>query len=316
MWAQEAGLPTVDLAFDSPEALDAAARYHFVIMSDHKGMAPEGEMAPTWEDWGNLIHIQRGISWIEAQHPAFVVGMGDHLKIGWGNPWIEWVRQRPWWMRSFWPNIADGENEYYGNGQSDWGAGGQYLIDTGVHLRPNVEIAPGGCEYHARIAVPGGTVHLLQCYYADQPSNPHNAWAPSSRQWLMERLAAIEKGPGDLVIVGAHSHNGDCLSVLSEGRRRVILERADLVLSATTHHYERHEYGAGQALCINTGSLGFAGQGGNGYVTVHMLDEPEGMLVQYVSTEEEARLLAPPKRCFFVAEDGRTYLADLGTGTP
>jgi len=290
-------LPSTRIAVSTAAELDAVAAYSFVIMSDNKGTSHADAAAEPPNP-----HMSRAVAWTKDMHPRFVIGMGDHLKKGWSNTFVRFVASDPFWSSCFYPGIADGENEYYGTGQDDWAAGGRYLIDTGVAGRPNVVMRENGAEYYARIATPGGTVHLIQAHYPDQPANPLRAFRVDSRRWVCETLESIDRVPGDIVIVGAHSFTGNWLQVIAPGRRDEILRRADIVMSATTHHFERQPYGQATALCINTGSVGFSGDI-NGFVTVHVFNDPWRLVLQYVSTETTGRKLAGPGYAF-VKEPG------------
>ena len=52
---------------------------------------------------------------------AFVLGIGDHLQKNKENDFLTYIIRNNWWKENFYPTIADAENDYFGNGQGDWG---------------------------------------------------------------------------------------------------------------------------------------------------------------------------------------------------
>ena len=110
----EAGLAGVESIRD----LDRLADLHFVLMSDNKGDSPLSS-----------VEFARMTAWLKAGNPAFVIGLGDHVKHRWENTFIPWLQSDPWWREHFYPNVADGENEYYSptHRQSDYGEGAPIL---------------------------------------------------------------------------------------------------------------------------------------------------------------------------------------------
>lgn len=177
------------------------------------------------------------------------------------------------WHNHFYPNVADGENEYYGNGQDDYGAGAPILDEVDLDASAEVEIHTNrgeDCEYYARITEGDFTVHLIQLHFSDQPSDTSFSFNSDSRQYLIETLNSIDKDEHDIIIACAHSRSGHWVDLLDEDRREAVMEKADLVLSATTHKYERQlveGYGAEDgALCLNTGSITHANSGPDGYL--------------------------------------------------
>jgi len=279
--AQDVAVPVL-----SPnELLDRTATFNFAIMSDHKGSAPS-----------NSPEMARMAGWIEQSGAEFVIGMGDHLCKRFDNPFLDFLKQDEWWATHFYPNIADGENAYYGAGQGDWGAGGKLLEDMGIASWPNVTVRENGCEYYATIPVGDFTVHLIQLHYSDTPKVPAEAFNASTRQYLVDTLNGIEKGPRDIIIVGAHSIFGAWVHELTEEHKALVMDKCDIVLAATTHHYGRQTlpgYETSGALCVNTGSVNYPSQvARGGYLEVHVFDNGEGspfMTVQYVNTETDDR---------------------------
>ncbi|MFP4379479.1 MAG: hypothetical protein ACLFUS_03165 [Candidatus Sumerlaeia bacterium] len=286
--------------FENIQALDRAAAFNFAIVSDHKGDCPL-----------NSIEMARMERWIEESGDVCLIGMGDHLKLGLTNPIIPFVQQNPWWRDNFYPNVADGENEYYGKGQGDYAAGGKILIDTRVIMRPNTIIQPNGVDYYSQIPAHGYTLHLIQLHYSDTPADPDLAFREESRQFLMDTLDSIVKTEKDIIVVGAHSNQGRWVQVLSEDRREKLMQKADLVLAATTHHFKRNVhagYADKGALCINTGAATYPSkQCPPGYVQVHYLENPRRLIVQYHDLGKKERELCPDVYALVKEIDGPIY---------
>ena len=104
-------------------ALDREAAFSFAIMSDHKGLSSV-----------DSDRFARMELWIEESGDAFVIGLGDHLKIGRPNTFLEFLENDRWWHDNFYPNVADGENEFYGGAQDSWGMGMVAFIDSKFSL--------------------------------------------------------------------------------------------------------------------------------------------------------------------------------------
>ena len=274
------GLPGIASIAD----LDREAGLHFAIMSDHKGDSPLSS-----------VEFARMAAWVRAGDASFVVGLGDHLKNGWENSFIPWLQSEPWWKERFYPNVADGENEYYSptHKQSDYG-GGAPILDL-VDLDARAEITrPNSAEYYARIPLGDYTIHLIQLHFSDQPEQAEVAFPEGSRAWMMETLAGIKKGEKDLILVAAHSRKGSWDMVLSPERRRRLLGKADLILSATTHNFKAwvpEGFENGPAVCVNTGAVNFPGHmTPNGYVEIHIL-ESGAIVGQYIDLTRPQRRL-------------------------
>ena len=274
------GLPGVESIAD----LDRLADLHFAIMSDNKGDSPLSS-----------VEFARMTEWIKGGNPAFMIGLGDHVKHRWENTFIPWLQSEPWWREHFYPNVADGENEYYSptHRQSDYGEGAPILDLVALDAHANV-IRPNRSEYYAQMSVGDYTVHLIQMHFSDQPMDETIAFPESNRAWMMETLKNIEKGDQDLIIVAAHSRTGAWDMILSPERRQLLLDKADLVLSATTHRFEvwvPEGFEAGNAVCVNTGSVNYPGlMAANGYVEIHLI-ESVGIVGQYIDlTQTERRL--------------------------
>ena len=289
----EEGLPDVKSIAD----LDRLASLHFAIMSDNKGDSPLSS-----------VEFARMTAWIREGKPAFMIGLGDHVKYRWENTFIPWLQSDPWWREHFYPNVADGENEYYSptHRQSDYGEGAPILDLVELEAHASV-IRPNRSEYYAQISVDDYTVHLIQMHFSDQPMDTAVAFPESSRAWMIETLKGIEKGDKDLIIVAAHSRAGSWDMVLSSERRQFLLNKADLVLSATTHRFEAwvpEGFEKGDAVCINTGAVNYPGpMTPNGYVEIHLI-ESVGVVGQYIDLTQTDRRLQRGRFAWVKPNDG------------
>ena len=289
----EEGLPGVESVGD----LDRLADLHFAIMSDNKGDSPLSS-----------VEFARMTAWIKEGHPAFMIGLGDHVKYRWENTFIPWLQSEPWWREHFYPNVADGENEYYSptHSQSDYGEGAPILDLVALEAHASV-IRPNKSEYYAQISVGDYTVHLIQMHFSDQPMDAAVAFPESSQVWMMATLKDIEKREKDLIIVAAHSRVGSWDMVLSPERRQFLLNKTDLVLSATTHRFEvwvPEGFEGGNAVCINTGAVNYPGpMTPNGYVEIHLI-KSMGVVGQYIDLTQTGRRLQRGRFAWIKPKDG------------
>ena len=289
----EEGLPGVESVGD----IDRLADLHFAIMSDNKGDSPLSS-----------VEFARMTAWIKEGHPAFMIGLGDHVKYRWENTFIPWLQSDPWWREHFYPNVADGENEYYSptHSQSDYGEGAPILDLVALEAHANV-IRPNKSEYYAQISVGDYTIHLIQMHFSDQPMDAAVAFPESSQVWMMATLKDIEKRGKDLIIVAAHSRTGSWDMVLSPERRQFLLNKVDLVLSATTHRFEvwvPEGFEGGDAVCINTGAVNYPGpMTPNGYVEIHLI-KSMGVVGQYIDLTQTGRRLQRGRFAWIKPKDG------------
>lgn len=289
---------------ESIEDLDRLADLHFAIMSDNKGDSPLSS-----------VEFARMTAWMKEGNPAFVIGLGDHVKHRWENTFIPWLQSDPWWHDHFYPNVADGENEYYSptHRQSDYGEGAPILDLVALEAHASV-IRPNRSEYYAQISVGDYTVHLIQMHFSDQPRDAAVAFPESSRAWMMKTLKGIEKGDKDLIIVAAHSRTGAWDMILSPERRQLLLNKADLVLSATTHRFKAwvpESFEEGDAVCVNTGAVNFPGpMATNGYVEIHLI-ESAGVVGQYIDLTQTGRRLQRGRFAWIKPKGGPMRYLDL-----
>ncbi|MDP2897211.1 MAG: hypothetical protein Q8Q12_11770 [bacterium] len=294
------------------EDLDKAAVFSFAIMSDNNSDSPK--TAP---------EFARMVKWIAEAGDAFVIGLGDHLDKGLGRSFLDFVAENKWWHDHFYPNVADHENHFYGKGQGDWGAGKKIFDEVDLRSRKGVEIRPNGAEYYAKIPVKGYTVHLIQLSYPDEPPDPDVAFRPDSRKYLADTIKKIDKGEKDIIIACAHSRYGWWTYLLSDEQRKVVMEKADLVLSATVHVFARipvDGYEERGALCVNTGSITYPRFfTPPGYVQVHVLENPLRLVVQYIHANLEQRQLQSGEYAWLKYINGKIepakFAADMALGT-
>ncbi len=286
------------------QELDRAAVCNFVIMSDNKGDSPKSSK--------RFAHM---VKWIEESDDQFVIGLGDHVKKGWENSFLTFLRENRWWYQNFYPNVADGENEFWGKGQADWGAGAPILEEVDLSTHPNVIVRGNRCEYYAKIGVEDYTVHLIQLHYSDQPDEDSIAFTQSSKRYLMDVLESIDKGLKDIIIAAAHSRTGFWIDQLSPEQRAVVMDKCDLVLSATNHFWERKVipgYEDSGPLFVNTGSITYpARYCPYGYVQIHVLRKPLSLVVQYINADRSEREMQSSDYAFIKVIGGEILKTDF-----
>lgn len=288
------------------EDLDSLALFSFAIMGDNQGLEARDN-----------LRMARMTKWIDDSGDAFVIGTGDHISEAHGNGFLSFIRQQEWWHRNFYPIASDAENDYYGTGQDDWGAGRCLFDEIGLHERPGVSFHNNGVEYYAPITVKGYTIHFIALHYPDQPEDEAIAFPEESREYLAQTISHIVKTGKDIIIAAAHSRWGFWYDYLSERQKKIINEKCDLVLSGTTHCYAREVFTGMEhsgPLILNAGSPTLARFGSpNGYLQVHVMEHPLTLVVQYHDVDKERRTLNNPPYAFFKVVDGSIREAVLHT---
>ena len=261
--------------------LDKEAAFSFSIMSDNKGYAPS-----------NSDDMRKCDAWIREAGDKFILGLGDHVKDSRANPFLDLIKNDSLWHNHFYPNVADGENEFWGENQGDYGAGEPIVEYVDLPSRPNVKMRENNCEYYALEKHDGINVHIIQLYYSDTPKDPDIAFKKDSREFLMNVLDTLQKGPNDIIVVLAHTDHW--LYVLDKEKQKKILKKADLLLDANRHYYRIYhpdkDVPANSALYINSGSVGNSPKE-SGFLQIHVLKEPLRMIVQYQGTDTDKRIL-------------------------
>jgi len=283
---------------NSIQELDSLAAFSFAIMSDNKGDSPS-----------SAVQFARMVNWMEESQDRFVVGLGDHVKKGWENSFLPFIKTSSWWQHNFYPNAADGENEFYGKDQGDWGAGGKIFREVELSANPHVTIRKNSCEYYAAIKEKGYTVHLIQLHFPDRPKDPAVAFPEDSRNYQIHTLKQINKQKNDIIIAAAHSRSGFWIELLTDEQQNLVMTKCDLVLSATTHFFERKiipGYEEKGALLINTGSVTYPNSySPYGYIQVHVLENPLSLVVQYIDTGKPERILQHSEYAFIKIIGGK-----------
>jgi len=263
----------------SIQKLDEMAVFSFAIMSDNKGCSVENE------------DFYKCDQWIREAGDRFILGLGDHVKDNRTNPFLNLIKNDSLWHNHFYPNVADGENEFWGKDQADWGAGYPILEYAGLFQRENVKIRDNQCEYYALETYKGVKVHIIQLHFSDSPDDPDMAFKENSRQYLMEMIRKIKKTKKDIIVVLAHT--GAWFRLFSDDDQKTLYKKADLLLGATTHRYKRYiiseDPDAKVALALNTGAI--ANSMKSGYLEVHVLKNPMRIVVQYQLTKNDSREL-------------------------
>ena len=289
--------------------LDKAATFNFAIMSDNKGDSPQSS-----KQFANMV------KWIEESNAQLVIGLGDHVKKGWENSFLPFLRENRWWHQNFYPNVADGENEFYGESQADWGAGAPILDEVELSTHPNVMIRDNKCEYYAKSKVKGYTIHLIQLHYSDQPKEDSIAFTEDSKRYLMDVLKSIDKGPRDIIIAAAHSRTGFWIDQLSDEQRDVVMDKCDVVLSATTHFWQRKVipgYQDSGPLFVNTGSITYPSRYcPYGYVQVHVIRKPLSLVVQYINVDRNEREMQHSEYAFIKIVGGEVLKTNFRKPRP
>ena len=259
--------------------LDNMAAFSFSIISDNKGYSVENS------------HMFKCDKWIREAGDLFILGLGDHLKDNRANPFLDLIKNDSLWHNHFYPNVADGENEYWGEDQADWGAGAPILDYVDLSSRKNVKIRDNRCEYYAVEEYDGIKVHIIQLHYSDTPDDPSIAFKESSRKYLFNILNSINKTQNDIIVVLAHTHHW--VDQLSKERKLVLMNKADLILDANTHSYKIYNSLGDSvdtsAIAFNTGAVGNSAD--SGFLQVHVLKNPTRLIVQYQRTRNESREL-------------------------
>ncbi len=265
--------------FKSIDELNELSVGKFIIMSDNKGDSTEDKRFKNMVDWSNEIGIK------------FIIGLGDHVKINWPNQFLNFLETNKFWFENFYPNIADGENEYYGSGQGDWGAGKKFLEFLNFSNKKNTNLRENGVEYYSKLKIVDVTVHLIQFHFPDTPSDADIAWPQNSRDYLINTLKSINKTKNDLVIVGGHSMSGRWYQYLKKDEFDVVMQKVDLGLSATTHLFGRYKianHDNDATLFLNTGSITRPRfSKGEGFIVVFILDNPNRIVLQYIDPTKE-----------------------------
>jgi len=260
--------------------------FSFAIFSDNTG------------DGIEKSEFSRMVGWIKTNNYPFVIGMGDHVKKGTKNGFVDFLKNDKWWQEHFYPTIADGDNEYFGKNQKDWGAGKELFSLTDIKSRKNVKFNENGVEYHAIMNEKGLNIHFISLHYPDQPDIDSIAFKESSKEYMVEILKSIDKKENDIIIIGAHSRLGYWLDKLNTEQKKIVNEKADIVLSSTTHVFHIFsENGDAGPLVLNTGSITKPRLWGSaGFISVDVYNDPLEIDASYIDCSKKE--LTKPKLFF------------------
>ncbi|MCF8283980.1 MAG: hypothetical protein K9I48_03280 [Sphingobacteriales bacterium] len=287
------------LNYNSPEQLDDSSKLSFALFSDNQGSSP-------YDD----IHMAKMNKWMSEAKVSFVVGVGDHIMQQNGRNFLQFLMRDAWWYNNFYPTIADAENAYFGKSQADLNSGGKLLNLMNFKKRAGVELRKNNSEYYALKEVNGYRIHIITLHFPDQPAND-SAFSADSKAFMVSKLNSITKSKKDIVIVNAHSRFGFWIDNLNAAQKSVLMNKADLVLSGTTHYFEKYLSDAKAEnkrtpLIINCGSPAYAKFGShNGYVQVNLLNKDQGLVAQYVNLDKAERTLATAKETYIKHINGK-----------
>ncbi len=274
--------------------------FSFSVFSDNQGNSP-----------ANNLFMARANMHMRKTNDKFILGVGDHLNKASNNEFLFFTCNDPFWRNNFYPSIADGENSIYGSNQSEWGAGRGFFDALEIHKRSNVTFSKEGTDYYAVIKDPSGfNVHFISLYYPDEPAQPELAFRQSSKNFLYSALMGIAKKPNDIIVLAAHSKFGFFTEYLNPELRRLVQLKCDLIVSGSTHYYERqlsNDMTKGP-LIINTGSVTnprFSSQ--PGFLQICVLPYHQGIHVQYIGLDENTFEMRSSPYAYFKSFDGKIF---------
>jgi len=283
----------------SIEELDTLSNFTFALFSDNQGASPYDN-----------IHMTRMNSWMKKSNVNFVIGIGDHLMQQDDRNFLSFLLTDKWWYNNFYPTIADAENAYFGKSQADKYSGGALLKLMQFKTRKDIQLRENGSEYYAVKQVNGYKVHIITLHFPDQPAND-SAFSEDSKKFMIEKINTIQKTDKDIIVVNAHSRYGFWIDNLNNSQREILMNKADLVLSGTTHYFEKYLLDAKYnnkkvPLIINCGSPTNAHFGAhNGYVQINFLAKEKSLVAQYINLDQASRTLAPTKEAFVKHLNGK-----------
>ncbi len=280
------------LNYSSIEELEETSTISFAIFSDNHGNSPYDN-----------IQMAKMNSWMQKSNAEFAIGLGDHIMQQDGRNFLSFIARNHWWYNNFYPTIADSENAYFGKSQDDVDAGGALLTMINFDKRNDIVKRNMKSEYYAVREVNGYKFHIITLHFPDQPYTDA-AFTEESKKFMTNILNGIQKTNKDVVIVNAHSRFGFWIDNLSPSQRATLMNKADLVLSGTTHHFEKYytsnvKAGQKMPLIINAGSTTNARFGGhNGYVQIDLLPSENALVAQYINLDADHKELASSNESF------------------
>lgn len=281
--------------------LENQSIFNFSIFSDNHGNSPYSN-----------VNMAKANYHIRKTNDICVLGGGDHMMKNGTNDFLFYMCNDSFWKDNFYPTISDGENIFYGNSQSDWGAGKPFFDAIGMKNRKNVTFSPEGVDYYAVIEAPHNyRIHFISLHFPDEPDNTQLAFHESSKNFLRESLLRINKTDHDIIVLAAHSRFGFWLNELRPDLYRLVMNKADLVFGSSTHYYEKFSpegYATTGPLILNTGSVVSPRFGSApGFVQVHVLEQHRGIFVNYVDVSKPTTVLGSSPFAYFRSFAGKIY---------
>lgn len=281
--------------------LESQSAFSFSIMSDNHGQSPYSNLGMAKANY----HIRKS-------NDICVLGVGDHLMNNSRNEFLFYVCNDGYWKNNFYPSISDGENVFYGSSQADWGAGKVFFDAICMNERKNVVFSKEGVDYYATIEAPNGyTLHWISLYFPDEPPNPKLGFRESSKRFLAQSLLKIKKTEKDIIVIGAHSQYGYWLNELPPDLYKLVCNKADIVVGASTHYFERYTpdgLSSQGPIILNTGSAVSPRFGSApGFLQVHVLEQQRGIYIHYVDVSKPTNTIASTPFAYFRSFAGKIY---------
>ncbi len=281
--------------------LENLSVFSFSIISDNHGQSPYSNLGMAKANY----HIRKS-------NDLCVLGVGDHLMNHSNNEFLFYICNDNYWRTNFYPSISDGENIFYGKSQADWGAGKIFFDVIGMRERRNVEFSAEGVDYYSIIEAPRDyKIHWISLYFPDEPPNPKLGFRESSKRFLAQTLSKIKKTEKDIIVIGAHSQYGYWLNELHPDLYRLVCQKADIVVGASTHYYERYTPDgllSQGPLILNTGSAVSPRFGSApGFVQIRVLEQHRGMYINYVDVSKPNNTIASTPFAYFRTFTGKIY---------
>lgn len=272
----------------------------FSIFSDNQGSSPTSNMLMARAN----MHMRK-------TNDKFILGVGDHLNRAGNNEFLYFTCNDPFWRSNFYPTIADGENSLYGSSQSEWGAGRAFFDALNLNQRENVTFSKEGTDYYAIMKDPSGfNVHFISLYYPNKPAQPELAFRQTSKNFLFSVLMSINKKPNDIIVLAAHSRYGFFTEYLNPELRRLVNIKCDLIVSGSTHYYERQKTAdmSKGPLIINAGSVTNPRFGSQpGFLQVCVLPYHQGIHIQYINLDQNTFEMKSSPYAYFKSFDGKVF---------
>ena len=277
---------------NSFDELQHSKAFSFSVFSDNQGYAPSSN-----------LYMARMNMHIRKTNDQFVLGVGDHVSRASSNEFLFYVCNDPFWKNNFYPTIADGENSLFGRSQQDWGAGRGFFESIDLNRKQNVLFSDEKVDYYSFIEHESGfTIHLISLHFPDEPSNIEASFRTSSKIFLQNTLSKIQKSNYDIIVIATHSRFGFFTEYLNPELQQMVMQKADLVLSGSTHFFERqisNNMSTGP-LILNTGSITNPRFGSRpGFIQVSILPEQDGIHVQFIPVDQNTFQLNSKPYAFF-----------------